>query len=486
MIGPKWDAVIERYIIDLPEEVEMDLLYTTCFNHPAPHSTFEKHIWGSELVSNRYFAFFVSDSNCKLTSAAEYRPRRFYGWAMGGEWDAALQKYWKMRRHARGVKETSAQLQDEMPDRFPGPDPWLKYLDSEQDVGSSEPKKKLKVILPPPPTTRPKRRRRPSDPAPGFDAWLSRRRNLPFSLPPSLPLAANSSGGKVLTQPLESQALANARALYREATPELFDDDDLDELVSEDRFHDEDKGDSEEDAKYSDEDIDEDENMRLAIKLSKQDQAERERRRDSGGSDVDAGVGPAPKEEKEIQPSSGDNKMAGLPFPTSNSGKSPPQPSELSPQLPRPSSSMLPPPRPSASTLLHKTDELGDEEPSPILDSPRSPPLPTSPPLETPTSPRSSSSMLPPPSPRPSSSMLPPQPPSPRPSQLLLPPPPSTRPAPPALPPVVLERKRKFRVIDLDADPDLDEEDDSDSDDDQVEDEDDEDIVMEDADDEGR
>jgi hypothetical protein len=307
MLGPEWDAIIERFICAMPEEEEMYFWLFTCFKHPEPHSTLEKYIWGSELISNRYFAFFVSDSACKLASAADFTPRRLYGWGMGPEWDGALKEYWTMSAHISRLRRTSARLQREMPGRFPGPDPLLEYYDSkgntededEDEEQPGPPKQKLKIILPPPPLTKPKRRRRPSDPEPGFDALLARRRNLPPSLPPSLPpRAANTSGGKVFTQPLESEALATARALYRESTPEPFDDDDLDELVPDDQ-HREDEYDSEEDAEYSDED----EDVRRAMLLSKKEQADFEQRRDSGGGDGgdDGGVGPAPKEKKENQ-----------------------------------------------------------------------------------------------------------------------------------------------------------------------------------------
>jgi hypothetical protein len=444
MQGLGWDAIIERFICAMPQEEEMYFWFFTCFKHPEPHSTLEKYVWGSELISNRYFAFFVSDAACKLASAADFTPRRLKGWEMGPEWDAALSEYWRMSAHISRVRRTSARLQREMPGRFPGPDPLLKFYDSKRDAEDEEqpeqPKQKLKIILPPPPLTKPKRRRRPSDPEPGFDAWMARRRNLPPSLPPSLPPAANATGGKVFAQPLESQALATARALYRESTPESFDDDDLDELVPDEQLSNEDEGDSEEDAEYSDDDeYDEDEadNMRFAMLLSKREQADREQRRDSGGGDGDSdgGVGPAPKEEKKENQTTGPPletyRIAGLHLPVLDSGKSP-----------SPSILMPPPPRPS-------------------------------------------SLMLPPPSPRPSSAALPqpPQTPRPSPSQLMPPPPPPPppRPAPPAFPPVVPGRKkRKFRVIDLDADPDLDE--DSDSSDDEEEQEDAaEDVVMEDA-----
>jgi hypothetical protein len=455
MLGSRWDALIERFICAMPAGEETYFWFFTCSKHPEPHSTLEKYVWGSELISTRYFAFFVSDAACKFASAADFKPRRLYGWDMGPEWDAALGDYWRMSAHVSRVRRVSARLQREMPGRFPGPDPLLKFYDSkrsaedededEERPGPPKQKQKLKIILPPPPLTKPKRRRRPEDPEPGFDAWLARRRGLPPSLPPSLPspAAANTSGGKVFTQPLESQALTTARALYRESTPEFFDDDDLDELVQDEQLSNEDESDSEDDAEYSDDDeydedshepCDEDENMRRAILLSKTEQADREQRRDSGGDD--GGVGPAPKEEKKEDqttdpPPPETNRIAGLPFPVLDSGKSP-TPSMLMPPppLPRPSSSMLPPP-----------------------------------------SPRPSSSMLPPPSPRLSSAalpQLPPPSPRPSPSQLMPPPPrPPPRPALPALPPVVPERrKRKFRVIDHDADPDLDGDSDSGDDED--------------------
>ena len=430
MLGPRWDAVIERYSRDLSEEDKRDLWFFTCFMHPAPHSTFHKHIWGSELISNRYFLFFVSDAACPLTSAAEYRPRRFYGWSMGGEWDDALQEYWSMRDYTWKLRRSSARLQRELPDQFPGPDPLLKFYDSKRNGKQPEQKQKLRLIPPPPPTTRPKRRRRPSDPEPLLPKSMSQRRDAP-SLPPT---AANTSGGKVYTQPLESDALARARALY--------------ESVPEDQRYDENDYDSDdEDAEYSDDDeYDEDRRLRLAMLQSKFEQEERERRRDSGGGDAnaDAGVGPAPKEEKEDKPSSPPpkmNRIAGLPSPVVDSIESPQ------------ASSMLPPPSPRPSSLT-----------------------------------------LPPPSPRPSSAALPQPPPSPQPQLSQLPPlplfrplpsPSSTQPAPLALSQVVPteRKKRKFRAIDLDTDPDLDG--DSDDEDEDEDGDEDEDEVMEDVDDEG-
>jgi hypothetical protein len=446
----------------MPEAEEMVFWLVTCFTHPLPHHTYIKYIWGSELVENRYFSFLISEpTHIVAGSASDYKPRKVYGWDMGPEWDEVLREYWIMRDYVRGVRKASAGLSEAVPGRFPGPDPLLKIYDS-GGVGKKynvqpEPQKKLKLLLPPcPPTIKPKWRRRPSDPEP----LIPLRRNNAPALPPT----ANPSGRKVYTQPIESQALANARALYKEVTPDFFDDDDLDELVPDNQLRDRNGHDSEEDADGSDDDDyvrDEDEDMCRAIQLSKQDQADRERRRDSGGGDVNTAVaGPAPKEEKDQTssyryPQPETNRLAGLPFPVATSIESSP------PSMPPP-----PSPRPSSSGSPFPIAKSIESLPLSMLPPPPPPPSPS-------VLPPRPSSMLPPPSPRPSSAALPPPPQSPR-------PPPS--PLAPPLSPFVPERKRRFRVIDLDADPDLDEDsDDDDGDGDEGEDED-EDSVMEDVD----
>ena len=467
-----------------------------CWKHPAPHSTWNPKVWGSELLANRYFSFLVGDSTLVTDSAADFRPKKVYGFDMGPEWDEALAFYWRMRDTVQGVRKTSESLKRALPlpERYPGPDPLLEYYDSKRNVkddSEPEPKKKLKLLLPPPPpTTKPKRRRRPGDPGPVVPISTEFRRNAP-SLPPS----GSTSHGKVDSLPLESEALAAARALYREATRKLSDRQlsvaDADALAAAttlyraaNRFvpdYDSDDGlySSDEDAENSDEDED-DVELRCAMVRSLLDLPDPEQRRDSGGDvvDDDDGVGPAPKEELEEDWKKPDTR-----------------PKIDIPMYRPPATSMPPPPsrRPSsaeAAAAAAARDGSGSSggpagkgkgkarEATPSYSSPginNSVPYPTltSPDGQTlsmipPASPRPASLMLPPPprSPR-SSSMLPPPPlpppPSPRHSSSQQLPPPSPRPTPlPLPPPVALERKRKF-----DANPGLDEDgEDYDSDDD--------------------
>jgi hypothetical protein len=485
----------------LPEEEEMAFWDRFCWKHPAPHSTWNPKVWGSELLANRYFSFLVGDSTLVTVSAADFRPKKVYGFDMGPEWNEALAFYWRMRDTVQGVRKTSESLKRALPlpERYPGPDPLLEYYDSKRNVkddSKPEPKKKLKLLLPPPPsTTKPKRRRRPGDPGPVVPISTEFRRNAP-SLPPS----ASTSGGKVNSQPLESEALATAKALYREATRKLSDRQlsvaDADALAaattlyrSANRFvpdydSDDDLYSSDEDAENSDEDED-DVELRRAMVRSLLDLPDPEQRRDSGGGVVDdGGVGPAPKEEKQEDQKKPDTR-----------------PKIDIPMYRPPATSMPPPPsrRPSSTAAVAR-DGSGSSggpagkgkrkarEATPSYSSPgtNSVPYPTltSPDGQTlsmipPASPRPASLMLPPPprSPRSSSSsssmLLPPlPPPSPRPSSSQLLPPPSPRPTPLPLPPVALERKRKF-----DANPGLDEDYDSDDDaDHEIEDE-----VMEDV-----
>jgi hypothetical protein len=503
----------------LPEEEEIAFWDRFCWKHPRPHGTWNPKVWGSELIANRYFSFLVSDSTLVTDSAADFRPKKVYGFDMGPEWNQALAWYWGMRDNVQGVRKTSESLKRTLPlpERYPGPDPLIEYYDSKRNVKDDrqpEPKKKLKILLPPPPTTKPKRRRRPGDPGPLVPISMELRRNAP-SLPPS----ASTSGGNMSSQPLESEALATAKALYREATKNLQDRqlsaEDKDALAAaqtlyraanrsvpdgslsdQEELNSDDEGwySSDEDAENSDENED-DVELRRAMVRSLLDLPDPEQRRDSGGNVVDdGGVGPAPKAEKEED----QKPYIDIPMyrPPGNSMPPPPRrPSSSSSARDGSGSGSGPPgkgkgkeretssnPPPGINSLPYPT--LTSPEGQTLSMIPPSSPRPASLMLPPPPrSPRSSSSQLPqpPPSPRPSSSMLPPPPPSPRPSSSQLPPP-SPIPAPLPLPPVVPERKRKFRVIDLDADPDLDEdEDDYDSEEDA--DHEIEDVVMEDRDD---
>ena len=331
MLGDEWDAKIERYIYGLPEEEEMAFWFYTCFEHPNSHSTWHKHIWCSQLIENRYFSFSVSDHTDMTDSAASFRPRQIYGRAMEAEWDEALVEYWRMREHVHGVRKTSAAMQKDMPERFPDPDPLLKYYDSRQYLSDEvkekqrqqqqAPKTKLKIL----PPRKPKRRRRPSDPE-----------DVPKRIP-GIHRPIRDRSGKSVGSPLESIELAITRAACKEATPEAFDNDDLDELVPNDELWNEDEKDSEEDAEYSD---DEEETVPPS-RPSEKAQADPEQRRDSGGSDINvSGEGMSGREDRQsfyTQP--GIDKLLDLP-------PLPPLPQMRQP-APRPSSSALPPAPPS-------------------------------------------------------------------------------------------------------------------------------------------
>lgn len=352
--------------------------------------------------------------------------RGIWGGKMGREWDAALRGFWRMRDLVCGVRRRSEVLRRRcVPGWLKGGDQLLEFLDSkkggfeDEEEGGSERKverrvdewrKGLRILPPRPPSaTRPKRRRRSGDPVfpPALPVKGRRTGGLPLSLPPEdgwEGMWRPGGGGDVL----ESEDLARARALYREATPEVFDEEDLDELVPDSRLGDQD---NEEDADGSDDDDDED-HWPLA-KLQDKVRAKSERRRDSGGGSLAAAGGDVGefiiRNDEEIQKK------------------------EKEGTAPTPSSS-------SSLTEMANLFDLPPRRPSSI--SPLLPPLPL-------------------PTPRPAPSQLPFPPPS-------LLPPPSPRPQSLALPPggVELQRKRKFRVIDLDADPALDEDEDDESEDD--------------------
>jgi len=348
LLGDKWDSLIKDYIIGLPEEEEIALYNHTCFEHPAPHNTYLKHIWGSELIENRYFSFLVSDAPYMTGPAAEFKPHKIYGRHMGPEWDDALRKYWRMRDHVRSVRQTSTALQKRMPERFPGPNPWLQYYDSRRDDSEEGkkkrvyvPKPKLRILPPRPPPVRPKRRRMPSDLGPEFPASAPLRTNHPPTLPPAI-----GTSRKEMENALESVELAGARAAYNVATPD-FDKDELDELVPDDELSDEDEKDSgEKDASGSDDD-----DKDAAVTLPQQQQRDEghaipEQRRDSGGSHMVVGGGKGKEPEQNFYTQPGIDKVLDLPplpplplFCPPISSSEPPQP----PPSPRPQTLSLPP-----------------------------------------------------------------------------------------------------------------------------------------------
>lgn len=298
--------------------------------------------------------------------------RGIWGGEMGREWDAALRGFWRMRDLVCGVRRRSEILRRRcVPGWLKGGDPLLEFLESkkggfeDEEEGGSERKverrvdewrKGLRILPPRPPSaTRPKRRRRPGDPVfpPALPVKGRRTGGLPLSLPPEDGWEGRwrpGGGGDVL----ESEALARARALYREATPEVFDEEDLDELVPDSRLGDQD---SEEDADGSDDD-DDDGDRRPLSKLQDGLRAESERRRDSGGEIVAAGGGVGEfttKEDEEQEKEEEKSRSSSSLTETANLFDLPPQvpssPRPVPSQLPLPPPSLLPPPSPRPQSL---------------------------------------------------------------------------------------------------------------------------------------